>query len=70
MICREAEKKGINVNPYTRHIESFTQKIKDRVLQIYSYSVYNYHLQPHPQNNLSPERFNVIFTITTDFSYS
>ena len=33
MICKEAERMSINVNPYTRHIESFTQKSKDRVLQ-------------------------------------
>ena len=37
MVCREAEKKGININPYTRHIESFTQKSKDRVLQTISF---------------------------------
>ncbi len=28
---------SINVNPYTRHIESFTQKSKDRVLQTISF---------------------------------
>ena len=33
MICKEAERMSIPVNPYTRHIESFTQKSKDRVLQ-------------------------------------
>ena len=29
MICKEAERMSIPVNPYTRHIESFTQKSKD-----------------------------------------
>jgi len=33
MICKEAERMSIPVNPYTRHIESFTQKSKDRILQ-------------------------------------
>ena len=37
MICKEAERMSINVNPYTRHIESFTQKGKDRVLQTISF---------------------------------
>ena len=37
MICKEAERMSINVNPYTRHIESFTQKSKDRVLQTISF---------------------------------
>ena len=27
MICKEAERMSIPVNPYTRHIESFTQKL-------------------------------------------
>ena len=27
MICKEAERMSIPVNPYTRHIESFTQKV-------------------------------------------
>jgi integrase len=36
MICKEAERMSIPVNPYTRHIESFTQKSKDRVLQTIS----------------------------------
>ncbi len=35
MICKEAERMSIPVNPYTRHIESFTQKSKDRVLTNY-----------------------------------
>ncbi|MDC0132156.1 site-specific integrase [Flavobacteriaceae bacterium] len=37
MICKEAERMNINVNPYTRHIESFTQKSKDRILQTISF---------------------------------
>jgi len=37
MICKEAERMSIDVNPYTRHIESFTQKSKDRVLQTISF---------------------------------
>jgi len=37
MICKEAERMCIPVNPYTRHIESFTQKSKDRVLQTISF---------------------------------
>jgi len=37
MICKEAERMSIEVNPYTRHIESFTQKSKDRVLQTISF---------------------------------
>jgi len=37
MICKEAERMSINVNPYTRQIESFTQKSKDRVLQTISF---------------------------------
>ena len=37
MICKEAERMSVNVNPYTRHIESFTQKSKDRVLQTISF---------------------------------
>ena len=37
MICKEAERMSINVNPYNRHIESFTQKSKDRVLQTISF---------------------------------
>ena len=37
MICKEAERMSIPVNPYTRHIESFTQKSKDRVLQTISF---------------------------------
>ena len=37
MICKEAERMSINVNPDTRHIESFTQKSKDRVLQTISF---------------------------------
>ena len=37
MICKEAERMSIEVNPYTRHIESFTQKSKDRILQTISF---------------------------------
>ena len=37
MICKESERMSISVNPYTRHIESFTQKSKDRVLQTISF---------------------------------
>ena len=33
MICKEADRLGIEVHPYTRHIESFTQKNSDRCLQ-------------------------------------
>lgn len=36
MICREAERMGVEVNTYTRHIESFTQKSSDRYLQTLS----------------------------------
>ena len=37
MICKEAERMSIEVNPYARHIESFTQKSKDRILQTISF---------------------------------
>ena len=37
MICKEAERMSIPVNAYTRHIESFTQKSRDRVLQTISF---------------------------------
>ena len=33
MICKEADRLGIEVHPYTRHIESFTQRNNDRCLQ-------------------------------------
>jgi integrase len=33
MICKEADRLGIEVHPYTRHIESFTQRNSDRYLQ-------------------------------------
>ena len=33
MICKEADRLGIEVHPYTRHIESFTQRNSDRCLQ-------------------------------------
>jgi integrase len=33
MICKEADRLGVEVHPYTRHIESFTQRNSDRYLQ-------------------------------------
>ena len=36
MICREAERMGVEVHTYTRHIESFTQKSSERYLQTLS----------------------------------
>ena len=33
MICREADRLGVEVHPYTRYIESFTQRNSDRCLQ-------------------------------------
>jgi hypothetical protein len=33
MICKEADRLGVKVHPYTRHIESFTQRSSDRCLQ-------------------------------------
>jgi integrase len=33
MICKEADRLGIEVHPYNRHIESFTQRNSDRCLQ-------------------------------------
>lgn len=33
MICKEADRLGVEVHPYTRHIESFTQRSSDRCLQ-------------------------------------
>ena len=36
MICKEAERMGVEVHPYTRHIESFTQKSSERYLQTLS----------------------------------
>ena len=33
MICKEADRLGVEVHPYTRHIESFTQRNSDRCLQ-------------------------------------
>jgi integrase len=33
MICKEADRLGIEVHPYTRHIESFTRRNSDRCLQ-------------------------------------
>ena len=37
MVCKEAERKGIAVNVYARQIESFTQRLKDRILQTLSF---------------------------------
>ncbi len=37
MICKYAEKNGVEVHPYTQHIESFTQRSKDRYLQTLSF---------------------------------
>jgi integrase len=37
MVCKDAERKGVNVHSYTRHIESFTQRSKDRILQTLSF---------------------------------
>ena len=37
MVCKEAERKGIAVNVYSRQIESFTQRSKDRILQTLSF---------------------------------
>ena len=36
MSCKEAERMGVEVHPYTRHIESFTQKSSERYLQTLS----------------------------------
>ena len=37
MVCKQAERNGISVHSYTRHIESFTQLSKDRILQTLSF---------------------------------
>ena len=37
MVCKEAERKGVAVNTYSRQIESFTQRSKDRILQTLSF---------------------------------
>ena len=37
MVCKQAERNGIAVHSYTRHIESFTQRSKDRILQTLSF---------------------------------
>ena len=37
MVCKQAERNGVEVHSYTRHIESFTQRSKDRVLQTLSF---------------------------------
>lgn len=36
MVCKQAERNGVAVHSYTRHIESFTQRSKGRVLQTLS----------------------------------
>lgn len=41
MVCKDAERKGVNVHSYTRHIESFTQRSKDRILQTLSFDEIN-----------------------------
>jgi hypothetical protein len=33
VICKEADRLGVEVHPYTRHVESFTQRNSDRCLQ-------------------------------------
>ena len=37
MVCKQAERNGVEVHYYTRHIESFTQRSKDRILQTLSF---------------------------------
>ena len=37
MVCKQAERNGVEVHSYTRHIESFTQRSKDRILQTLSF---------------------------------
>ena len=37
MVSKQAERNGVEVHAYTRHIESFTQRSKDRVLQTLSF---------------------------------
>ena len=37
MVCKHAERNGVEVHSYTRHIESFTQRSKDRILQTLSF---------------------------------
>lgn len=41
MVCKEAERKGVEVNVYTRQIQSFTQRSKDRLLQTLSFEDIN-----------------------------
>jgi hypothetical protein len=41
MVCKDAERKGVTVHSYTRHIESFTQRSKDRILQTLSFDEIN-----------------------------
>ena len=37
MVCKQAERNGVEMHSYTRHIESFTQRSKDRILQTLSF---------------------------------
>jgi site-specific recombinase XerD len=37
MVCKQAERNGVGVHSYTRHIESFSQRSKDRILQTLSF---------------------------------
>ena len=37
IVCKQAERNGVEVHSYTRHIESFTQRSKDRILQTLSF---------------------------------
>ena len=37
MVCKQAERNGVEGHSYTRHIESFTQRSKDRILQTLSF---------------------------------
>ena len=37
IICKQAERNGVEVHSFTKHIESFTQRSKDRILQILSF---------------------------------
>jgi integrase len=37
MVCKQAERNGVEVHSYTRHIESFTQRSKDRILHTLSF---------------------------------
>ena len=62
MVCKEAERKGIAVNVYSRQIESFTQRSKDRILQTLSFeeidSIKN--LKDLPETLENARRFMII----------